>query len=87
MSDRWRYRIRNLFGPATLERLGAPGNGAPATGLSSPQAILHAVNSTAKRAGRLSASRPPATDGPHAVPCCVRTMGSESALPSHSSAR
>src|SRR5208337_3762338 len=64
MSDRWRYRIRNLFSPATLERLDAPGNGAPATGLSSPQTILHAVNSPAKvgremvdrgpRAGRLA---------------------------------
>jgi len=48
MSDRWRYRIRNLFSPATLERLDAPGNGAPSTGSSSPQSILHAVNLPAK---------------------------------------
>lgn len=39
MSDRWRYRIRNLFRPATLERLDALGNGAPSTGLSSPQSM------------------------------------------------
>ena len=39
MSDRWCYRIRNLFSPATLERLDATGNGAPSTGSSSPQSM------------------------------------------------
>ena len=39
MSDRWRYRIRSLFSLTTLERLDAPGIGAPSTGLSSTQAM------------------------------------------------